>query len=297
MRYGTLLHTTLCSLLIGPFASPTIASENAALQAEINRLKAENSKLQEHNEYARKQITDLKTELEHLRTSPPAVATEETKPRSPWKVDVAIGGNFNRGNTDSSLLNVRSAAVRSTDTDRLSLAASGDLGENNGNRNAEKASGSANYRRIIHDRLYWLINFGGEYDALANLDYRLNLSPGIGYYLVKTDPFELSLEAGPAYVLEQFTDRAARSMASARVAQELLWRINGNFSVFQNSELLVSFEDTEDWLLNAEAGIESRLTETISMRLTGRNRHVNEPAPGREKNDLSVIASLVYRFK
>ena len=304
--------TTLCSPMNQHLVTPLLsivsfiifaASEVRAeevLRAEIQRLRAENAALRAAHETSRQTITDLRTELHVARAAgaPPSAAEVAAveKIKSPWKADIALGGNFNRGNTDSSLFNLRATGVRETESDRLTLVASGDLGETGGERSAEKASGSANYRRAIHERLYWMLNFAGEYDALANLDYRLTLSPGLGYYFFKNEDMELSLEGGPAYVLEQFRDQDPNSTIRGRLAQEFIYRLNSRVRLFQNAELLSNFERLEDWILTAELGVETSLTDRLALRLTGRDRYANQPAPGREKNDISVIGLLVYKF-
>jgi putative salt-induced outer membrane protein len=294
------LVTSLLSILSIIILAGTEVRGEESLRAEVERLTAENAALKAANENLRQAMAALASEEKTVEAAgvPPVVAevTPVEKLKSPWRADVALGGNFNQGNANSSMFNLRASAVREAERDRLTLIASADWGETEGERSAEKASGSVNYRRTIHDRLYWLVNFDADYDALADLDYRFTLSPGLGYHLIKDEDMELSFEGGPAYVLEQFRDQDANSTVRGRLAQEFVYRLNSRVRLFQNSEFLYNFQDMGDWILTGELGIETSLTDRLALRLTGRDRYANEPAQGRRKNDLSVIGSLVYKF-
>jgi putative salt-induced outer membrane protein YdiY len=284
-------------LLFGAMGSAR-AAEDA--QSELERLRRENALLAEAYQRALRANTDLRVELAAVRAARPGLTEDmlaaEAKVKSPWKVDVAVGGNYNTGNTNSYLLNVRTTGVRQTDLDRLVLTVTGDIGETENQRSAEKALGSANFRRTVFEQLFWLANAAGETDALADLDYRFTLSPGLGYYLWKSDPFTLSVEGGPAYVLEQFEGAGEQSRVAGRLAEELNWQANERVRIFQNAEVLADFGDSEDWIFTGEFGLETSLTKTLAVRLTARDRFTNQPATGRDKNDLSIIGSLVYTF-
>jgi hypothetical protein len=49
-------------------------------------------------------------------------------------------------------------------------------------------------------------------------------------------------------------------------------------------------------LIIAEVGAEAGLTENISLRTYIQNKYDNQPAPGRKKNDVKVVAQLAYKF-
>ena len=61
-------------------------------------------------------------------------------------------------------------------------------------------------------------------------------------------------------------------------------------------EWLPEFSDFSNYLLNAEVGIEADITAGISLRVLAKDSYDSEPAAGREKNDLSVIAGLGVRL-
>jgi putative salt-induced outer membrane protein YdiY len=43
-------------------------------------------------------------------------------------------------------------------------------------------------------------------------------------------------------------------------------------------------------------GIETKITETITFKVSFENRYESNPAEGKEKNDLKLITGLSYKF-
>ena len=58
------------------------------------------------------------------------------------------------------------------------------------------------------------------------------------------------------------------------------------------------FEDGARDLVNVELGVEAKLTKAnkLSLRSVLQDSYNNIPAPGRYKNDLMLITSIVYNF-
>jgi hypothetical protein len=54
----------------------------------------------------------------------------------------------------------------------------------------------------------------------------------------------------------------------------------------------VSFEDADQYIFNAEVGVESALNSYLSLVLTVRDYYINKPAEGRVPNDVITITAL-----
>ena len=48
------------------------------------------------------------------------------------------------------------------------------------------------------------------------------------------------------------------------------------------------------YLFNAEAGVQASVTEKIGLRVTLKDAYNNVPAPGRKRNDASLITALTW---
>jgi len=298
---------TLCSfaLLTIAAASPVFADKqtDAQLRQQIAELKQKNQSLREGFASQSLEIEEMKSEIARLKQPPapeaPASITPDLKPKSEriWETEVALGANLSRGNNDSHRIKAEIKSKRTTEIDRLILALAAEAGENEGTSTSEYIEGQADYRRDIHERLYWYALLNGRRDAIASLDYRFTLSPGIGYKVIDEDHLNLSFEAGPAYVLEKLENQDPEHSFRGRVGQELEWQINEWAKLFQNSEFLVNGQDTDDWILEAEVGVETAITKSFSLRFGAKDIYDNQPAAGRVKNDIQLNTSIVYKFQ
>ena len=288
------------------FSALPVAAEpetETQLRQQIAELKKKNEALRQGFVNQSEKIQEMQAEIARLQQPPAPAAPASTKPdlkpksQSIWETEVALGGNLSRGNNDSHRVKGEIKSTRKTEQDRLVLAGTAEIGENEGDKTTEYIEGQVDYRRDIHERLYWYALLNGRRDAIANLDYRFTLSPGIGYKVIDEDYLVLSFETGPAYVLEQLEDQDPEHSLRGRVGQELEWQISEWAKLFQTSEFLVNAQDTDDWILEAEIGVETAITKSFSLRFGAKDIYDNQPAAGRKKNDIQLNTAVVYKFQ
>ena len=58
---------------------------------------------------------------------------------------------------------------------------------------------------------------------MAGLTFRTTTGPGAGYQWFESPGFNLSTEAGPSWVHEQFEDSGSRDFAALRLAYSVDW--------------------------------------------------------------------------
>jgi putative salt-induced outer membrane protein YdiY len=128
-------------------------------------------------------------------------------------------------------------------------------------------------------------------DDIADVDYRVFLNPGLGYFFVKDDEVKFSMETGPSYVFQK-QDNDEDNFLAWRIADRFEWKFSETGKIFQGLEFLLNTDDTDDYLINAEAGIEAALNSTLSLVLSVRDRFDASPAAESEKNDVIVTTGL-----
>jgi putative salt-induced outer membrane protein YdiY len=134
------------------------------------------------------------------------------------------------------------------------------------------------------------------HDGIADLDYRLTISPGVGYYLLKETNTTLALETGPAVVIERLGGRDD-TYATWRVAERFEHKFaSRNTRVWQKLEFLPQLNQLDNYLVNAEVGLEAGITKKASLQAVLQDSYANQPAPGRKANDLKLISGVKYRF-
>jgi len=122
------------------------------------------------------------------------------------------------------------------------------------------------------------------------------VSPLAGYYLIKKTNAFLAVEAGPTYIREKFFHEPTHNDIGFRVAERGEYKFDGGSKIWESVEYIPKFKDLNDYLLNSEAGVSAPLSKAFSISLVVQDTYKNEPAPGKLKNDLKLIAGLTYTF-
>jgi putative salt-induced outer membrane protein YdiY len=150
---------------------------------------------------------------------------------------------------------------------------------------------------LIGDGFFAYGRVDGLHDGVADIKYRLTLAPGVGYYFVTNKVLDLSLESGPGYIKEQL-DGYSESFATLRFAQKFHYAISPHAKVWDMVEYLPQADHLDNYIINAEVGVESGLSkgDKLSLRTVLQDSFNNVPAAGRLKNDLKLIAALAYKF-
>jgi putative salt-induced outer membrane protein YdiY len=224
---------------------------------------------------------------------------------SPWATTIAAGANLTRGNSETMLYNGSAVTEYKKDKDVLRLGVEGNYGENTttnhpgGEKKAEEnvsnSDAFANYKRLFSDRDYVYVDGKIAQDDIADLDYRLIIGPGLGHYFVKNDKQSLFLEAGGAHIKQKQGGKEGEAEALP-VAEKYELKITATSKIWESAEYLPAFDDFQNYLLNAEAGIEAAINNQFSLRVVAQEKYNSQPAAGKDDNDFALIVSIVYKL-
>jgi putative salt-induced outer membrane protein YdiY len=225
-----------------------------------------------------------------------------------WETSAAAGATLTKGNSDTFLGTISINSTRKWERDEAFLGASGTYGTTekevvlpNGVSYDDKDTTTANasafgqFNHLFTDRFYGGVRLDILHDRIADVKYRATLSPLVGYYLIKDDRTRLSVEAGPSLIAERVGDDDD-VYAALRLAERFEHKLSDTAKVWQSLEYLPQIDRWGNYIINAEVGAEAALTPKLSLRGVIQDTYDNEPAPGRKKNDLKLITSLVYKF-
>jgi putative salt-induced outer membrane protein YdiY len=171
----------------------------------------------------------------------------------------------------------------------------GSYGENDSVKNNETLHGVSQYNHLFGERFYGYFNVEGLHDGIADLQYRITLGPGAGYYFLKETNTTLAGELGPG-MISQRLGGADTTYATLRLAEHFERKFDNGARVWEKVEFLPQVNKLRNFLVNAEVGAEASLTKTFSLRVTLQDNFITQPAPGRKSNDVRLISSLVYKF-
>lgn len=217
-------------------------------------------------------------------------------PEAPkWKRSAALGATLTGGNSDTVLITGNVNAAKKWTQNELLLGASAAYGEVESKKNADNLAGFAQYNRLFTERFFGYARLEGLHDAIADVDYRFTLGPGAGYYFIKNKTTSLSAEAGPSFVYEK-VGGTEHGYFAARIAEKFEHQINDRARIWQSLEFLPQVDNVDNFIVNAEVGVESKLTTDLSLRVFVQDTYDNEPAPGRKENDVKLVSAIAYSF-
>ncbi len=227
------------------------------------------------------------------KVNPPAVK---------WTGALTAGAILARGNTHTDSANAAFEAVRRAEIDRITLNASYNYArektEGSSPRvTSENWSAAGKYDYFIGDKWYVYGNAKVERDHIANLDIRFTPGVGAGYQWIESARTNFNTEGGLTWVYERFTDpESTRDYVAARLAYHYDRKLNDNVTFIHNLEILPSLEDFGQYILNVDAGIRARLTETFFGELKVVAQQNTQPAEGKSDWDTRYIANVGWTF-
>jgi len=140
----------------------------------------------------------------------PAADAEQTEKKPVWEGSVEAGIQLREGNTESTDMYGRVKALRKSNKHELTLSASYDYAELEGDTNTNRAFAECGYRLYQWQRAYLFGILNAEHDEIENLDLRLNAVVGPGYRFIDTETTKLLGEFGVGATAE-CTIRARRA--------------------------------------------------------------------------------------
>ncbi len=225
-------------------------------------------------------------------TAPPAATVEK---ETLWETSAALGLTLTRGNSETLLATANILSERKWARNEIRLGADATYGEDHDVKNSESVHGFGQYNRLLTDRFYVYGRLDALHDAIADVDYRLTFSPGVGYYFIKNASTRLSAEIGPGYIYEKQGGRT-HDYFTLRIAERLEHKLNDRVKLWESVEFLPQVDRWQNYIINAEAGIDTSITKKLSLRVFALDTYHSEPAPDRKKNDLKLVTAVAYKF-
>jgi putative salt-induced outer membrane protein YdiY len=238
----------------------------------------------------------------------PACAQDAKKPEEPkkklWDSVASVDLALTRGNSRSFLATVSLNTQRKWEADELLFGGAAGYGNSTvkDSTGAETTSetqdylkGFGQFNHLFTERFYSGLRVEGLHDNVAGINYRLTVSPLAGYYLIKQTNTFLSAEAGPTLVTQELGHDTSTYLAF-RAAERFEYKFDTGAKIWQSLEWLPQVDNFDNWILNAEIGASAPITKSIDVRLIAQDSYNNQPAAGRLKNDLKLMAGIGYRF-
>jgi putative salt-induced outer membrane protein YdiY len=223
-------------------------------------------------------------------------------PPPAWHGAFAFNALFTTGNSETEQFGFTASASKRWENDRLSLGANYAYGrqtdQNNGvtSTTVDYGAGFAKYDHFFTQKFYGYAGFMIEHDGLAGLTYRTTTGPGVGYQWFESPQLNLSTEAGPSWVHEQFEDSGSRDFMALRLAYSVDWTPVRPLKLYHNLEYLPHVADFSDYLLSINAGARATIWKGLFADFRIEYRYDSTPDPGRKSTDTRYILGAGWTF-
>ena len=208
-----------------------------------------------------------------------------------------IGVKVETGNTDTEEYDVDGRFSLRSEKSRFIIYGEYELDKADGDKTAEKSKGFGKYDRFLTQKFYIYGSTFFETDANKDLDLRLVPSAGPGYQFYETELTNLSVELGPAYVIEKYDesddDDYVAAQSKINFDHYLYKKI---FQFFHFDLLLLSLEDTSDIFLISRTGIRMHFYKYFNLTAQWNWEWDNDPAPGDDRSDHEYILSVGVQY-
>ncbi len=235
------------------------------------------------------------------------------------EVAVSAGGLLATGNSRSLSLTGAANFKHRRDIHQLTGVAAANYGQSAQARGepiettVENYQGRVRYDLFFADKLAAFLQTSARKDRFQGLILRLNIDPGLAYYFVDQKAQQLWGELGYDFQYDVRRDDSRLDPETGFRADKTESRHNGRAFVGYDNKLnkAVSFytgveylqglspyedENTGDvnWRLNFDAGLTSKVGESLSVATTFTLKYDNNPLPGLATTDTVTAVNLVY---
>lgn len=142
-----------------------------------------------------------------------------------------------------------------------------------------------------------------EADRFQGFDARYAISGGMGYQAIKGKAVQLSVKAGPAYRLTQFTDGRTEDRIAALLALDFDWQITERLKLTQDTNAVAEAEgsavaiiDSRNTSIDLVTGLDAAIARKLKARFSYAVEYDSNPAPGAVQTDTLSRVTLIYDF-
>lgn len=220
-----------------------------------------------------------------------------------WSGKGELSGFRATGNSDSAGLTGALTLTRKGADWTHKLAVRADFQRSHGQAARDQLVASYEPRYQIRDDLfaYGLAQY--ERDRFQGFAARYSLSGGLGYHVFDGPRLDMSIKAGPAFRYTAYTDGERDRRLAGLVGLDFDWKMTDALKLTQTANAVtetggaaVAIIDSRNTTLNLVTGLEAKVTDRLSTRVSYAVDYDSNPATGRATTDTMTRFGLVYGF-
>lgn len=215
-----------------------------------------------------------------------------------WTGNAGFGLSLNRGNTETTNLNLSGEATRDPKTDSVWRFKGLYLrGETDDALTVDRLHMQARNERALTPRTYAFGEVQFLEDQFKDIDYLVAPSAGLGYKLIASPATTLNVDGGFGVKLEKNPDVDRRTDAVVALSNKFEHKLSATAAVTQGFAALWKARDFGDALYTFSAGVAAALTTRTQLKVELLDTYASRPPTLSVKsNDVAVLTALVYKF-
>jgi len=229
-------------------------------------------------------------------------ALASPSPPERWQFHGRIAAGFSRegGNTEKDQLNLDGQLELFKRPHRINAYGELSLETSFGETTTDKGLFTASYDRFVSEKWYLFGRGQTQRDEFSDLEFLGVLAAGVGHQFWKSPQKNLSLEIGPSYVTENYTqNQEFLGNSDHRNYTAAFWLVNFDIwffsrfvQFFHTNSGTWSLEDSDVWRLLTRTGLRVPLAHKLFGSLQYNYDWVNSPADGKKNYDEALLLKL-----
>jgi len=213
-----------------------------------------------------------------------------------WKGNIAVGGNYQTGNTDRFSAALGADAERRSEKERYNLKLLLNYSEEDSTTSSESYYGAGQYDYFFTKKVYGYIGIELLKDKFQDLTLRTVLGPGAGYQIWDEDTRSLKVEGGISYFFNNYDEAEDDDFISGRLSGTLMYKLLTSLTFTDQLIIYPSFENFGEFQLRNDAALSTDLASGWALKLINILEYDSDPPPDIEETDWNWLLSLQYSF-
>ncbi len=212
-----------------------------------------------------------------------------------WKSTVHFGASVSQENSESSLIAAGFTLDKKRGQNEYFAKFSYAYGKDSGNVNKDEILANASWKRVNSSDYYTGTRVDYRKDELADISHRMGATLLEGVFLIKDEKKWLAPEIGFGFSSQTISDESSQSV-NFYVGVHSEFKLNEKTRIYETFSIFSPIDQMENYWIYGEIGIETILTDRVSLKLYVQDQYEASPAAGRKHNDLRYMTAIEYRF-
>lgn len=228
----------------------------------------------------------------------PAGPAPPAAPPPVWTGSAGFGLSLNRGNTETTNLNISGEATRDPKAGSVWRFKGLYLrGETDDTLTVDRLHAQGRNERTLTGRTYAFGELQFLEDQFKDIDYLIAPSAGLGYKVVATPTTTFNLDGGLGFKMEKNPGFDRRTDVVVALSDKFEHKLSTTASLTQSFGALWKAQDFGDALYTFTAGAAAALTARTQLKLELLDTYASRPPnPAVKNNDVAVLTTFVYKF-